>query len=151
MFRKFFSTSDDTAPLILRLVLGGVFLPHGAQKALGWFGGHGFNATVEVFTQKMGFPLAVALLVIAAEFLGALGLIAGFCTRFCAFGIVCVMSGAIVMVHWPHGFFMNWFGSQAGEGFEYHLLAIGMALALMLAGGGRFSIDGAIGRMLRRG
>jgi putative oxidoreductase len=94
----------------------------------------------------MGLPLAVAALVIAAEFLGSLGLITGLLTRLAAFGILCVMTGAIFLVHLPNGFFMNWGGNQAGEGYEYHLLAIAIALALMFKGGGRWSLDRLIAR-----
>lgn len=139
-------TGDDAAALVLRVMLGVVFFPHGAQKALGWFGGHGLDATVQHFTTAMGIPHALALLVVAAEFLGAIGLIVGFLTRLCALGIFSVMVGAVYMVHLPHGFFMNWFGNQQGEGFEYHLLAIAIALALMIKGGGRWSLDRAIGK-----
>ena len=141
MLKKLLSTPDDLALLTLRLILGGVFFIHGAQKALGWFGGHGLSGTLEAFTQGMGLPLLVAVLVVAAEFLGAIGLIVGFLTRIAAFGIFAVMLGAITMVHLKYGFFMNWFGKQAGEGIEYHLLAIAISLALVLSGGGMASID----------
>ncbi len=146
MIRKFFLTDDDPSSLVLRVMLGIVFFPHGAQKVFGWFGGHGFAGTMQHFTENMGFPFIVALLVIAAESLGALGLICGFLTRLCALGIAAVMLGATFMVHLKHGFFMNWFGNQAGEGFEYHLLAIAIALALMIKGGGRWSVDGLLAR-----
>jgi len=146
MLNALFRTDRDTSGLLLRVVLGAVFFPHGAQKVLGWFGGHGLAGTLEFFTQSMGMPLAVAALVIAAEFLGSLGLIAGLLTRVAAFGIFCVMTGAIFLVHLKNGFFMNWFGNQAGEGFEYHLLAIAIALALMLKGGGRWSLDRLLAR-----
>ncbi len=96
----------------------------------------GVSGTLEAFSHYYHIPAVLTLLVIAAESLGALGLIVGFATRFCAFGIFCDMIGAIYLVHWPNGFFMNWFGKQQGEGFEYHLLVIGMALALMISGGG---------------
>jgi len=147
ILRCFFYTQDDGGALVLRLFLGGVFLPHAAQKVLGWFGGQGFEGTINFFTNQMGVPLFVALLIISAESLGAIGLILGFLTRLCALGIICVMSGAIYMVHLSNGFFMNWFGTQAGEGFEYHLLAIGMALALLIRGGGRWSLDRGISLM----
>jgi putative oxidoreductase len=146
MLNALFRTDDDSASLILRVMLGVVFFPHGAQKVLGWFGGFGLEGTLGFFTQTMGLPLAVAALVIAAEFLGSLGLITGLLTRLAAFGILCVMTGAIFLVHLPNGFFMNWGGNQAGEGYEYHLLAIAIALALMLKGGGRWSLDRLISR-----
>ncbi len=144
MFKRMLRTDNSIIPLILRLFLGVVFFPHGAQKALGWFGGFGFTGTMGFFTQKMGIPVVLALLVIAAELLGSIGLITGFLTRLSAFGIASVMTGAIFMVHLPYGFFMNWTGKQAGEGYEFHLLAIGIALALMVTGGGGLSIDGLI-------
>jgi putative oxidoreductase len=120
--------------------------PHGAQKLLGLFGGFGFSGTMQYFTSTMGLPYGLALLVIAAEFFGALGLIFGLLTRVAALGIGCVMAGAIYLVHLPNGFFMNWSGKQAGEGFEYHILALGIALALMIKGGGLLSVDRAIAR-----
>ncbi len=141
MLNKFLSTEDQLAPLVIRIMLGVVMLPHGAQKALGMFGGGGFAATMKGMSQGMGIPSVVVLLIITSEILGSLGLILGVATRFCAFGTFSIMSGAIFMVHLPNGFFMNWFGKQAGEGYEFHLLAIGMAVALMIAGGGKWSVD----------
>ncbi|MBI2964505.1 MAG: DoxX family protein [Deltaproteobacteria bacterium] len=137
--------TEDSWPLLLvRLALGLVMLPHGLQKTLGLFGGAGFGGTMGMFTSQ-GMPAPLAFLVILAESVGSLGLIVGFLTRIGALGIGSVMLGAIGMVHWQNGFFMNWFGQQAGEGFEYHLLALGMALALLVGGGGKASVDRAIG------
>lgn len=143
MIQKLLATNDDVLQLILRLTLGIVIFPHGAQKLLGWFGGGGFSATMQGMT-SMGLPAVIVFLVIVAESFGALGLIAGFLTRFSAFGISMVMLGAIFTVHAKVGFFMNWFGQQQGEGYEFHLLALGIALALMLRGGGKLSVDGAL-------
>lgn len=143
MIRKLLATTNDILPLVLRLILGLVIFPHGAQKLLGWFGGYGFSATMKAMTD-MGLPAVIVFLVIVAEFFGSLGLITGFLTRFSAFGIATVMLGAILTVHGKVGFFMNWFGQQQGEGYEYHLLVLGIALALMIRGGGRFSVDGAL-------
>jgi len=142
-------TEEDTAALLLRLMLGIVILPHGLQKLLGLFGGYGLEGTLNHFTQNLGVPLILAILVILAESFGSLGLLAGFLTRFCAFGIGCVMLGAIFMVHLPNGFFMNWGGNQAGEGFEYHLLVLGMVLALLIKGGGRLSVDRMLWEKMR--
>ncbi|MCE0483561.1 MAG: DoxX family protein [Methylacidiphilales bacterium] len=128
-------------PLITRIFLAIVFFPHGAQKVLGWFGGYGFTATMAMFTGKMGLPYAIALLPVATEFLGSIALFFGFFTRIAALATAVNMLVAILLVHISNGFFMNWSGKQAGEGFEYHLLAIGMALALVAAGGGKFSVD----------
>ena len=120
--------------------------PHGAQKLLGWFGGYGLEGTLGFFTSQMGMPMIIAVLVILGESFGALGLIIGFMTRFCAAGILIIMSGAVIMSHGANGFFMNWSGKQGGEGFEYHLLAIALCLPLLISGGGRFSADGLIAK-----
>ncbi len=137
-------TNSSFAPLAARLVLGLVMLPHGAQKALGWFGGHGFTGTMQFFTGTMHIPALFAFLAITAEFAGALGLIVGLLSRVAAFGVASVMVVAILTVHASNGFFMNWAGSQKGEGFEYHLLAIGLALVVMIQGAGKASLDGLI-------
>ncbi len=147
--KALFQTDEAWSSLVLRVVLGVVMLPHGAQKLLGWFGGFGFAGTMGFFTEQMHIPAALAFLVIIAESFGSLGLIVGFLTRIAAFGISCIMVVAIAMVHWPHGFFMNWFGKQAGEGFEYHLLVLGIAVVLMVAGAGKWSIDRVIARKLQ--
>ena len=147
--KTFFHTDDGWPGLILRVMLGAVMFPHGAQKLLGWYGGFGFEGTMGFFTQKMGLPWAVAFLVIVGEFLGSLGLLAGFLTRFTAAGFIIIMLGAIFTVHLPQGFFMNWFGQQQGEGFEYHLLVIAISAALMVTGGGKWSLDGVIARRLK--
>jgi putative oxidoreductase len=144
-----FKTEDHWQGLILRLGLGLVMFPHGAQKVLGWFGGYGFSATMGAFTGKMHIPAIFALLAILAESAGSIGLITGCLTRVAAFGILCNMAVAVAMVHIPNGFFMNWTGKQAGEGFEYHLLAITIAFALILTGGGKWSVDRAISSRIR--
>ena len=139
--KALFATDDGWSGLIQRLTLGLVMFPHGAQKLLGWFGGFGFDGTMGFFTQKMGLPWIIAFLVVMGEFFGSLALIAGFFSRFVAASFVIIMVGAIATSHLPHGFFMNWSGQQQGEGYEYHLLVIGMSLALMLMGAGRWSVD----------
>ena len=146
MLRMIFGTQNDYTGLIMRLVLGGVMLPHGLQKVFGIFGGAGLQATMNTFTAKLGLPAGVAVLVIMAESAGAIGLIFGFCTRLCALGIALVMGGAIFLIHARYGFFMNWHGGGGGEGYEYHLLAIGLAVALLLHGGGKWSLDQRIAR-----
>jgi putative oxidoreductase len=139
--KALFQTDDGWAGLILRLTLGFVMFPHGAQKLLGWFGGFGFDGTMGFFTQKMGLPWLISLLIIIGESFGSLALLAGLLTRFTAASLAVIMFGAITLVHFPHGFFMNWFGQQKGEGFEYHFLVIGIAAALLVTGGGKWSID----------
>lgn len=134
-------TKDSFAPTLARLALGIVFFPHGAQKVLGWFGGYGFSGTLNAFTQQMHIPMVFAVMAILAEFLGSLGLITGFLSRIAAFGIATNMVVAVAMVHHTNGFFMNWYGNQKGEGIEYHILAIGLALIVMIYGAGKCSID----------
>lgn len=146
MFRKLMNTTNDLTLTILRLVLGVVFFAHGSQKVLGWFGGYGFSATLGFFTQKMHVPAPLAVLAIAAEFLGSIGLILGLLGRVAAFGIACNMVVAIVMVHRHFGIFANWSGMQKGEGIEYHLLAIAIALAIMIKGSGAVSLDRALSK-----
>ena len=144
MLRKLFVTDDDAATAILRLVLGVVFFAHGAQKMLGWFGGFGFSGTMGYFTSVMHIPAILGFLAIVAEFFGGLGLMLGFVTRIAAFGIAVNMLVAIATVHKAFGLFMNWTGTQKGEGFEYHLLVLAMAVFLMIRGAGAFSLDRAI-------
>jgi putative oxidoreductase len=146
MFRKLMNTTDDLAITILRLTLGVVFFAHGAQKALGWFGGFGFSATMGFFTQQAHIPAPFAFLAICAEFLGGIGLLLGLLGRVAAFGIACNMVVAIAMVHRHFGLFANWYGTQKGEGIEYHLLAIAIALAIMIKGSGDFSVDRALSK-----
>lgn len=145
MLHALFQTDGSIVPLVLRLTLAIVIFPHGAQKALGWFGGHGLQGTLGFF-RSIGIPTPLGLLVVAAEFLGPIGLALGLLTRLAAFGIACVMVGAIVTTHTKHGFFMNWFGNQKGEGYEFHLLAIGIAVALIIGGAGVCSLDAILAR-----
>ncbi len=137
-------TTNAVWPAILRVTLGGVMLPHGAQKVLGAFHGYGFAGTMNYFTGTIGLPVPLAAFVIFLEAVGAVALVLGIFTRAAAVGIGIVMLGAIFTVHAPNGFFMNWFGNQAGEGYEYHLLVLAMVAALVLGGGGRGSVDGLV-------
>ncbi len=139
-------TDSSIAPTILRATLAVVIFPHGAQKLLGWFGGYGFSGTMGFFTGTMGIPWLLALGVILIEFFAPLLLIIGAGTRFAALGIGAVLTTAMFMVHAQYGFFMNWFGQQKGEGIEYFLLIIGLVLALLVSGGGRWSVDRAINK-----
>ncbi|MEW6594301.1 MAG: DoxX family protein [Thermodesulfobacteriota bacterium] len=140
MFDKVIRTDTSAAQLLIRVALGVVIWPHGAQKVLGWYGGPGLARTMEIFA-GLGFapPAIVALLVI--EFFGAALLILGFMTRVWALGLGVTIAVCMFLNHVPHGFFMNWSGTQAGEGYEYHLLVLGMAAALVVRGGGLFSVD----------
>lgn len=140
--RGLLSTSGSIAPTIARLALGLVMFPHGAQKLLGLFGGHGWSGTMSGMT-SMGLPAAAVAALILVEFFASLALIFGALTRLAALGIATIMVGAIVLVHAKVGFFMNWMGTQRGEGYEFHLLAIGLALVCFISGGGAASIDRA--------
>jgi putative oxidoreductase len=142
--RQLTTTNNNTAIAIIRVVLGIVLFPHGAQKLLGWFGGYGFEGTVGYLTNSAGLAYPFAFLVILIEFFGALLLIAGFFSRVAALGIIGLFAGIIFTAHSANGFFMNWNGNQAGEGYEFHLLVIGMAIAVLINGAGRWSVDRAI-------
>src|SRR5919202_2817140 len=137
MKQLIFYTTNDWLGFLLRLTMGLIMLPHGAQKMLGAFGGYGFNATMTFFTQTMKLPWLIAFLVIIIEFGGAIGLLLGFASKVWAIGLIVVMIGAISTTSGQNGFFMNWFGNQTGEGFEYHLLVIGICLAILLTGSGK--------------
>jgi putative oxidoreductase len=141
MLRKLIATDDDAAITVLRLVTGIVFFAHGAQKMLGWFGGYGFTGTMAFFTGMLHIPAVFAFLAIAAEFFGGLGLLFGLFTRVAAFGIFCNMLVAVAMVHRQFGFFMNWAGTQKGEGFEFHLMALAITVFFMIRGAGAASVD----------
>jgi putative oxidoreductase len=145
LLRSSVATTDSVAPLFLRLALGAMILPHGLQKTLGWFGGYGFAGTMQYFTQSFGAPWLLALLAILAESVGGVMLLAGAGTRLAALGVGAVMAVAATQ-HWQHGFFMNWFGQQQGEGIEFFILALGIAAALVVTGGGRWSVDARVAR-----
>jgi putative oxidoreductase len=146
----FFATRPDRALTLLRVVAGGVVLAHGAQKLLGWFGGHGAVETVASFQKWFGLPPAITMLVILSDSFGALALVLGLATRFVAGGILAVMIGAIALVHGRWGFYMNWYAQPRGEGFEFHLLVIAIALVLIARGGGWASVDGWIAARVAR-
>lgn len=139
------ATNDSLAPLFLRLSLGAMMLPHGLQKTLGWFGGYGFQGTMGYLTNTFGAPWIFAFLAILAESVGAVLLIFGLGTRVAALGIGGVMLVASTQ-HWQHGFFMNWFGQQKGEGIEFFILALGIVAALLVQGGGKASVDARLAR-----
>ncbi len=134
-------SNGDWVITMARIVLGVVFFAHGAQKALGWFGGAGLDNTVRGFKEHLQIPAPLALLSVAAEFLGGLGLIVGLLSRVAAMGIAVVMLVAVLAVHWKFGFFMNWYGDKQGQGIEYHILVLVLALVVMIKGGGAFSLD----------
>jgi putative oxidoreductase len=132
--------ANDVALLILRLTVAIVLWPHGAQKALGLFGGPGIAGTVAGLGGHLGLPAALVYLIIAVEFLGPIALVLGVLTRLVALGIAIDMACAAVLVHVPNGFFMNFAGNQRGEGIEYFVYAVGASLALVIAGSGRIAL-----------
>jgi putative oxidoreductase len=137
-------TRDDRALAILRITLGAVMLPHAAQKVFGWFGGYGFDGTMGYLTGALGLPWLIGLLVIVFEMAGSLALLTGTLGRLGAAAIATVMVGAVVTSH--HQFFMNWAGTQGGEGFEYHLLVLAMSAAILVRGSGALSVDRLLAR-----
>ncbi len=139
-------TEAHFAPTIARIVLGAAILPHGAQKLLGWFGGYGFSGTMNWFTQTMHVPWLLGFAAILAETLGGLALMAGFASRFAAGALGAVFVTAVALVHAQHGFFVNWFGNQKGEGVEYFVLGLALAAIVAVYGGGAASVDRAITR-----
>ncbi|MGE4158351.1 MAG: DoxX family protein [Planctomycetota bacterium] len=150
IYRILNTQESQWAPLFSRVALGIMIFPHGAQKLLGWFGGYGFEGTMNFFTQTMGIPTPLAFLAIVAEFFGGLGLITGALTRISALGVGFTMAVAAIQVHLHNGFFMNWMGKQQGEGIEFFILAVGLALSLLCSGGGRYSVDSKLLSMVKR-
>jgi putative oxidoreductase len=131
----------DIALVLVRITLGVVVGGHGVQKLLGWFGGFGYAGTMQFFTEVIGLPALLAFLIIVAETLGMVALISGFMTRLISASLIIIMAGAIITTHAQNGFFMNWLGSQAGEGFEFHLLVIALALVTLINGAGAYALD----------
>jgi putative oxidoreductase len=134
-------TTGAVAPLVIRLMLAVVIWPHGAQKLLGWFGGGGLNETFKRFRSAWNISPWLALIAVASEFLGAMGLVVGLLTRVAALGIGITMTVAMLKAQVRFGFFMNWFGNKQGEGVEYSLLVIAMAISLIISGAGALSLD----------
>jgi len=145
MKKIIFNTGSGLAPLPIRLLLAIVLFPHGAQKLVGWFNGYGFGGTMKFFTETVGLPWIIGFLVIIIEFFGPLALVIGFATRLWSVAILVVMTG-IIFTTFTDYFFMNWFGNQKTEGFEFFLLVIGMSLSLVICGAGRLSVDKAISK-----
>lgn len=144
MKNKILNTSESFSPLIIRIMLGIVVFPHGAQKLFGWFGGYGFTDTMAFFTDTIGLPWIIGFLVIISESIGAIALILGLGTRLIAIGYSFLAIGIIITSHIQYGFFMDWFDIQQGEGYEYFILWLGMAFSLVITGSGIYSIDGIL-------
>ncbi|HLP32001.1 MAG TPA: DoxX family protein [Bacteroidia bacterium] len=138
---QFLKSEADYAPLITRLTIAIVMWPHGAQLLLGWFDGFGFEATMNYFTSTAGLPWVVGLMVILIQFFGAVFIATGTLTRFWALAMFIIGVGMIFSGHKEHGFFMNWFGNQQGEGYEFHLLLLGLCASLLISGSGKWGVD----------
>jgi putative oxidoreductase len=146
-FKRAMQTPDDPMLFAMRILLGAVMFAHGAHKALGWFGGAGLRPTMEFFGQTLGIPAPLAVVAIGAELLGGIGLMLGLLGRICAFGIAVNMAVAALLVHFQNGFFMNWYGTKAGEGLECHVLALAIAVPIVIRGSGALSLDRILERM----
>lgn len=141
MKNDLFKTNHDWTGLITRLSVGVVLFPHGAQKMLGLFGGYGFSGTMAYFTDTLHLPWLIGFSVILIEFVASLCLILGLGSRICSALIILLFLGIIFTSHLDYGFFMNWYGNQKGEGYEFHLLVIGLSLATLVNGSGKYALD----------
>jgi len=146
MKNKIFNTNDDWTGFVIRLTLGLILFPHGAQKMFGWFDGPGFSKEVEHLTEYMHLPWIISVMVILTEFWGSVSLIMGLASRLWSVAVGVLLINIIFIAHLENGFFMNWFGTQKGEGYEYHLLVIGLCIALGLNGSGKYSADQLISK-----
>jgi putative oxidoreductase len=146
MKNLFATNPNNWSALVARLALAIVVFPHGAQKLFGWFGGYGFQGTMGFLTGQVGLPYFIAVLVILIESIASFFVFIGFATRIAAFGILANFLGVLLKIHWANGFFMNWAGTQKGEGIEFFVLLIGLAVVLLITGGGKASIDAALTR-----
>ncbi len=141
MKKLLLNANNNYNGIILRLTLSLILFPHGAQKMFGWFGGYGFTGTMDYFTSTVHLPWIIAFLIIIIECIGPFFLFIGFLSRIWALAVVVLFIGIIFTAHIDNGFFMNWFGQQKGEGYEFHLLVIGIALAIVTHGSGKLSVD----------
>lgn len=146
MKQLIFGTTRSWTPILLRLFLGFIFFAHGSQKALGWFGGYGFEGTMGYFTGVVGLPWMIGFFVIVIEFIGGLCIFFGLATRLWSFLLIVLVIGIVSTVHWQYGLFMNWEGNQKGEGIEFFLLVIAASLSLMVTGAGKLSIDASLSK-----
>ena len=141
MLKAMLNTENDRLLALMRIVLGVVMFPHGAQKVLGWFGGYGIAGTYDFFTNGLHIWGWVAYCVIFGEFLASLGLLTGTLGRVAAAVVFIIQLGGVIIVHSANGFFMNWGGKQAGEGYEFHLMSLTLAIVIVIRGSGAFSLD----------
>jgi len=141
MLQNLLRTGNSFSPFFLRIALGIVMLAHGLQQTFGLLGGIGLSAKLD-FYHSLGVPYIFGFLGIMIVSIGAVLLIIGFWSRIMAFLIGCFLTTALLMGgHIGNGIFMNWESQRPGEGFEYHILGLGIVLALIVYGGGRWSVD----------
>jgi len=142
MLSKWFKRAEELASLVIRIVLGIIFIAHGSQKLFGAFGGPGVVGFSMFMKQlNMNPPLLWAWIVSLTEFLGGMGVLFGLLTRWAALGLTSTMVVAIVLDHAKNGFF-------SPGGFEYPLALIALSLALLFWGPGKISLEGAFGKEL---
>ena len=122
------------------MVLGVIFIGHGAQKLFGSFGGPGLKVTAGFFEQ-LGIkpPYLMAVLAGLAEVVGGILVILGFLTPLAALALIGVMIVAVLTVHLKNGFF------NTNGGYEFNLALAGMALTLLIVGAGAYSLDSVLG------
>lgn len=135
-----FKTTKNWGATAIRVALGCVLFSHGAQSMLGWFGGFGLKSTLEFLSINMGLPTFIGFIVISIQFFGSIMLLIGAFTRVAALGVFGIFMG-MATYHFDYGFHMNWSGTNAGEGYEYHVLVLAMCLMLFISGGGALSVD----------
>ncbi len=128
------SASHNLSLLILRMIIGTVFIAHGGQKVFGWWQGPGLVGFVDHLHQT-GIPVFLAYLAAFTEFFGGIAVLIGLLTRLSSLGLLIVMAVAVFKVHFSNGFFSQ------NRGFEYPLTLLGIALSLLISGAGNFSID----------
>jgi putative oxidoreductase len=138
--KKLLRSSHDTTLALMRLVLGIIFYGNGSQKMLGTFGGLGWHGTMHMFTGYLHIPAFFAGCAIFAEFFGGIFLLAGFLSRFAALAIAINMMVAILRVHFHNGLL----GGPGGEGYEFPLALLALAILIISKGGGAMSVDRAI-------
>ena len=140
--KNILSTNNSYSPLVARIALFIVFFAHGSQKFLGWFGGSGFDSSMNYLNQDLGIPLVLAAIAILSQFFGSILIQIGLLTRVVALGFAVNMIVAIFTERIHHGFFINWENKiNVGNGMEMNLMLLSLSIILIISGGGRFSLD----------
>ncbi len=135
------TAANGYAATVIRITLGLIILPHGAQHLLGWFGGFGFSGFTGWLIEVKHLPSVIAYMVPFIEIITPFFLILGYKSRIVSIIVFILFVGIIFADHIDKGFFMNWIGNIKGEGYEYHLLILSMCVSLLLSGSGKKSLD----------